>query len=202
MILSRVVAKFSTTWVQSDLMSSILMNSNIYKETVITKDKRQVMILQRMGSYLKNGRVEKVVTIIVWDERINHGREEVALQIQGGEDDWRRFWVLSVILSIWYTLIPDLDDVSVVEFVLQGDDLPHEAKGTELVIPRSIYTNVNTASRMPGISYLQEGVSGLDQDQDSPQQVLSIFACSLWPIIYLHICRNWWYIIACWFDQY
>ena len=64
-ILSRVVAKFSTTWVQSDLMSSILMNSNIYKETVITKDKRQVMILQRMGSYLKNGRVEKVVTIVV-----------------------------------------------------------------------------------------------------------------------------------------
>ena len=78
-----------------------------------------------------------------------------------------------------YTLIPDLDDVSVVELVLQGDDLPHEAQGTELVIPRSIYTNVNTASKMPGKSYLQEGVSGLDQDQDSPQQVLSIFACSL-----------------------
>ena len=64
-ILSRVVAKFSTTWVQSDLMSSILMNSNIYKETVITKDTRYVMALQRMGSYLKNGRVEKVVTIVV-----------------------------------------------------------------------------------------------------------------------------------------
>ena len=31
-ILSRVVAKFSTTWVQRDLMSSILMNSNICKE--------------------------------------------------------------------------------------------------------------------------------------------------------------------------
>ena len=77
------------------------------------------------------------------------------------------------------TLRPDLDDVSVVELVLQGDDLPHEAQGTELVIPRSIYTNVNTASKMPGKSYLQEGVSGLDQDQDSPQQVLSIFACSL-----------------------
>ena len=35
-ILSRVVAKFSTTCVQSDLMSSILMNSNIYKELRIT----------------------------------------------------------------------------------------------------------------------------------------------------------------------
>ena len=32
----------------------------------------------------------------------------------------------------------DLDDVSVVELVLQGDDLPHEAQGTELVIPRSL----------------------------------------------------------------
>ena len=28
----------------------------------------------------------------------------------------------------------DLDDVSVVELVLEGDDLPHEAQSTELVV--------------------------------------------------------------------
>ena len=36
----------------------------------------------------------------------------------------------------------DLDDVSVVELVLEGDDFPHEAQSTKL----------------------EEGVSGLDQD--------------------------------------
>merc|ERR1719278_2070235 len=71
--------------------------------------------------HLENGGVEKVVAVVVGDECVDHRGEEVAL-----------------------------DDVSVVELVLQGDDLPHEAQGTEL----------------------QEGVSRLDQDQDSPQQVL------------------------------
>ena len=58
-ILSRVVAKFSTTWVQRDLMSSILMNSNICKEGK-SKD-----TLRKRFNYLENGRVEEIVTIVV-----------------------------------------------------------------------------------------------------------------------------------------
>ena len=33
-------------------------------------------------------------------------------------------------LDQWHKSRGDLDDVSVVELVLQGDDLPHEAQGT------------------------------------------------------------------------
>ena len=75
-----------------------------------------------------------------------------------------------------------LDDVSVVELVLQGDDLPHEAQGTQLVVTRSLIEErlliLTPAKGL--ISYLQEGVSRLDQDQDSPQQVLCIFESRLW----------------------
>ena len=74
-ILSRVVAKFSTTWVQRDLMSSILMNSNICKEGK-SKD-----TLRKRFNYLENGRVEEIVTIVVWDEGVDHRREKVALEI-------------------------------------------------------------------------------------------------------------------------
>ena len=43
-------------------------------------------------------------------------------------------------------VITDPDDVSVVELVLEGNDLPHEAEGPQL----------------------EEGVPGLDQHQDPP----------------------------------
>ena len=71
--------------------------------------------------HLENGGVEKIVAVVVGDECVDNRGEEVAL-----------------------------DDVSVVELVLEGDDLPHEAQGTKL----------------------EEGVSGLDQDQDPSEQVL------------------------------
>ena len=71
--------------------------------------------------HLENGGVEKVVAVVVGDECVDYRGEEIAL-----------------------------DDVSVVELVLEGDDLPHEAQSTKL----------------------EEGVSGLDQDQDPSEQVL------------------------------
>ena len=73
----------------------------------------------------------------------------------------------------------DLDDVSVVELVLQGDDLPHKAQGTELMITRSLFIaehlfspSRSSAGQNISYLYLQEGVARLDQDQDSPQQIL------------------------------
>ena len=73
----------------------------------------------------------------------------------------------------------DLDDVSVVELVLQGDDLPHKAQGTELIITRLLFIAEHFFSPSRSLTgqnisyfYLQEGVARLDQDQDSPQQIL------------------------------
>ena len=67
-------------WTQTSIKKWILQK--------ITTEKSWIKIVQfqTVGSfsesYLKNGGVEKVVAIVVWDERINHRWEKVALQIQ------------------------------------------------------------------------------------------------------------------------
>ena len=70
--------------------------------------------------HLEDGGVEEVVSVVVGDEGVNHGNEEVSL-----------------------------DDVTIVELVLEVDDLPHE----------------------PHRAQLQERVSRLYQNQYSPQQI-------------------------------
>ena len=70
--------------------------------------------------HLEDGGVEEVVSVVVGDKGVNHGNEEVSL-----------------------------DDVTIVELVLEVDDLPHE----------------------PHRAQLQERVSRLYQNQYSPQQI-------------------------------
>ena len=63
-----------------------LLGKGNYKNITTEKSWIKIVQFQTVGSfsesYLKNGGVEKVVAIVVWDERINHRWEEIALQIQ------------------------------------------------------------------------------------------------------------------------